>query len=100
MIPSVQFLELLVNNPEKIFDEYILREQNKRKGFKPVSSFFKTNDDNINNDDNISIENDDNLEREIVDFKKNKKIKKSLNVKIKKENKLIKEDSCENEFYL
>jgi hypothetical protein len=97
MIPSVQFLELLVNNPEKIFDEYILREQNKRKGFKPVSSFFKAND-NINNNDDLSIDNDDNLEREIVDFKKNKNIKKSL--KIKKENKLIKEDSCENEFYL
>ena len=100
MIPSVQFLELLVNNPEKIFDEYILREQNKRKGFKPVSSFFKEKEnDNINNNDDLSIDNDDNLEREIIDFKKNKKSRNTI-IKIKKESEIIKEDNCENEFYL
>ncbi len=32
MKPSVQFLRLLVKNPEKIFREYITMEENRRKG--------------------------------------------------------------------
>jgi DNA polymerase elongation subunit (family B) len=101
MIPSVQFLELLVSNPETIFDEYILREQNRRKGFKPVSFFLKTKENSESDSSNvIDIDNDDNLEKELKEFEKNKKLKKPTNRKTKKETKIIKEDSSEDEFYL
>jgi DNA polymerase elongation subunit (family B) len=41
MKPSIQFLELLVENPQKLFDEYITRELNRRMGKKPVGAYFQ-----------------------------------------------------------
>jgi len=41
MKPAIQFLELLIENPQDIFDEYILRETNRRKGIVPIKSIFK-----------------------------------------------------------
>lgn len=101
MIPSVQFLELLVNNPETIFDEYILREKNRRKGFKPVSFFLKTKEnDELNNSDIIDIDNDDNLENELKEYEKKKKIKKQTSSgKTKKDTKFLEDNNFE-EFYL
>lgn len=43
MKPSVQFLEHVVKNPKKIFDDYILREVNRRKGVKPMNYYFGEN---------------------------------------------------------
>ncbi len=43
MKPSIQFLEHVVKDPKKIFDDYILREQNRRKGIKPVNYYFGEN---------------------------------------------------------
>ena len=100
MKPSIQFLELLVNNPDEIFNEYIMREKNRRKGFKPLSYFLKKNDENdtTNIVDIVDIENEDNLEEEIEEYMKNKNKKKRG---IKKSN--IKEkdiDSDEDNFCL
>ena len=57
MKPCVQFLELLVDNPEELFEEYILREQNRRKGMKPINYFFKNY--NKDNESNLKIDMDD-----------------------------------------
>ena len=97
MKPSIQFLELLVNNPEDIFNEYITREQNRRKGFKPLNYFLnKTNDsDNSNNSNIIDIENEDNLEKELEEYKNKKKEKRTV-----KKSKIIKDESSDEEFYL
>jgi hypothetical protein len=40
MKPAVQFLEHVVKNPQRIFDDYILRETNRRKGIKPMNYYF------------------------------------------------------------
>lgn len=41
MKPSLQFLELLISEPEKIFLEEIYKEENRRKGMKEITHFFK-----------------------------------------------------------
>ncbi|AYV78446.1 MAG: DNA polymerase family B elongation subunit [Edafosvirus sp.] len=40
MKPAIQFLELLVENPNQIFEEYILREENRRKNMKPINYYI------------------------------------------------------------
>lgn len=40
MKPAIQFLELVVQNPEKIFEHYIMREMNRRKGVRPITSYI------------------------------------------------------------
>ncbi len=39
MKPAIQFLELIVENPKKIFNDYIVREENKLKGIKPINYY-------------------------------------------------------------
>lgn len=41
MKPCIQFLELISDNPKKIFDEYIIDETTRRKGQKTIGSFFE-----------------------------------------------------------
>lgn len=40
MKPANQFLELVVENPEKIFEHFITREENRRVGVIPISFYF------------------------------------------------------------
>lgn len=61
MVPSVQFLELLVNNPEQIFNEYIVREKNRRNGFKPVNFFLKQNEEKDSENDFDDLSDSDEL---------------------------------------
>ena len=99
MKPSIQFLELLVNNPETIFDEYILREQNRRKGFKPVNYFFKTTN-NSEDKETINLEEDeDNLQEEVEQYKNRKKTKTTIK-KIKVVKKVEEKSDSEEEFKL
>lgn len=93
MKPSIQFLELLVKNPQDIFNEFILREKNRRKGFKPINFFLKHPHDNNNenNDDNddtnnkdgkklddiFDLDNSDSLEQEVEKYKSKKTKTKS-----------------------
>ena len=41
MKPATQFLELIVNNPEKIFNEYIIKEENHKNGKMPINYYFQ-----------------------------------------------------------
>ena len=38
--PAVQFLEQIAKNPETLFEEYIMIEENRRSGKKPIKSYF------------------------------------------------------------
>ena len=61
MKPSKQFLEHIIDDPEKIFLDVITKEMNRRKGKRPVSYYFKLLNE-INKDDNeddVFGENDD-----------------------------------------
>jgi len=47
MKPSLQFLEKVVDDPDKIFNSVITRETNRRSGKKPLNYYFsQTNDNN------------------------------------------------------
>lgn len=81
MKPAIQFLELLIEKPQEIFDDYINRELNRRKGQKPISYYIEKNNDTtndttneidniynykLNNSDNeIDSDNDTNSELEL-----------------------------------
>lgn len=41
MKPAIQFLELIVDNPEKIFNEYIIKEENRKNGKLPINYYFQ-----------------------------------------------------------
>lgn len=55
--PASQFLSLVIDNPEKIFESYIMREMNRRKGIKSIKAYL-TNE-NYNTNDDIIFDNDD-----------------------------------------
>nr|QBK88617.1 MAG: DNA polymerase family B elongation subunit [Mimivirus LCMiAC01] len=44
MKPAVQFLEKIVENAQKIFNTFITRELNRRKGKRPINYYFKPRD--------------------------------------------------------
>jgi DNA polymerase elongation subunit (family B) len=83
MKPALQFLELLIENPGKVFEEYILREVNRRKGIKPITYLLKnTCNTNMNTfekylNDNSMI----NVGEKIKKKQNGKKKKKSMNIK-------------------
>jgi DNA polymerase elongation subunit (family B) len=55
MNPCIQILELLIKNPEKIFDEYISKEMSKRLGRQDINKFITNHDqdnDNVNDNNN------------------------------------------------
>jgi DNA polymerase elongation subunit (family B) len=56
MIPAIQFLELIVEDPKKIFEDYINRENNRQEGKKPINFYFNQKNDN---DDNYDDESDE-----------------------------------------
>ena len=75
MKPSIQFLELIVENPTQIFDDFITRECNRRKGLKPLNYYFNMPDDEnndknenkglvINMDDDLKISSDEESDNE------------------------------------
>ena len=89
MKPCLQFLELIVENPEDIFKEYIIKEQNRQKGTMPINSYINIKPDEIKE---LEIDNcfDENLlmfDNEItkIQNKKNqKKVEKIIIKKLKK----------------
>jgi DNA polymerase elongation subunit (family B) len=83
MKPCIQFLELLVDNPEDIFNEYIIKETNRKMGKMPVRFHLMNNE---SEETNISFDNfSDNIEKDLI---KKDLIKKDNNI-IKKKQKLI-----------
>jgi DNA polymerase elongation subunit (family B) len=65
MKPAIQFLELLVENPTEIFEDFITRECNRRKGIKPINFYF--NQYNKNNDQQNDKDIDEIKEENIID---------------------------------
>jgi DNA polymerase elongation subunit (family B) len=41
MKPAMQFLELIVEKPENIFEQYIIREENRKSGMEPIMKYFQ-----------------------------------------------------------
>ena len=50
MKPSIQFLELIANNPEKLFENYINKEINRRKNISSIMDYINNDNEQINND--------------------------------------------------
>ena len=51
MKPSLQFLELIANNPEKLFQNYINKEVNRRKNITSIMDYVNT--DNLVQEDDV-----------------------------------------------
>ena len=68
MKPSLQFLELIAHNPNKIFDNYINKEINRRKN---ISSIFDYVVEKKNNDDDDDFEINKDISDNSDDNKKN-----------------------------
>jgi DNA polymerase elongation subunit (family B) len=64
MKPAIQFLELFTDNPTALFEGYIIREQNRRKGMKPINYYFnekeELNKPDTNNDEEEDDDDEDN----------------------------------------
>ena len=54
MKPSIQFLTLLIENPERIFKHFIIMEENRISGKRPVEYYFNNTNNDDNNDNNNS----------------------------------------------
>jgi len=77
MKPCIQFLELIVDNPEKIFENYIIREENRKKGKVPIRYYLQGNTIDADEFNNI-LDNDEPIK------KKSKKIVKKVVKKVVK----------------
>jgi DNA polymerase elongation subunit (family B) len=82
MKPAIQFLELIVDNPEKIFNEYIIKEENRKNGKLPINYYFQ-GENNITFDEFT----------EILDTIKNDTTKKVSSKKESNENILLNENT-------
>jgi DNA polymerase elongation subunit (family B) len=65
MKPSIQFLEHILNKPEDLFEQCIIKEMNRRMGKRPLGYYFNlkqsTNDESeISDEDDEDISDDDN----------------------------------------
>jgi DNA polymerase elongation subunit (family B) len=84
MKPAIQFLELGMDNPKKIFEQYIYKEENKRKGIVEIDKFIVKNPfEKYYNEENeiFSLLNKNN--KKYIE-PTNKKIKKKKNINLKK----------------
>jgi DNA polymerase elongation subunit (family B) len=78
MKPAIQFLELLVENPTEIIEDFIIRECNRRKGIKPIGYYLNEN----NNDEQVEgITLDDIDESSVKEIKKKTNKKKKVDIK-------------------
>ena len=88
MKPSIQFLEHIATNPDKIFENYINKEINRRNKTTPVNGYMDTN---TNTNTNYNYDNDSNSSVIIGDDKCTtdkivKKIKSTKSTKSTKTN--------------
>lgn len=75
--PATQFLELIVENPDQLFRDYIIREENRKKGIKPINSYFDKCDDSVSFDqfaNNIASNSD--TSNELQPKKRKKPVRK------------------------
>jgi hypothetical protein len=96
----MQFLELIVEKPEKIFNDYIIREENRKLGKAPIGYYFQNS--SINNDEFIDmIEENCKKHSSKNSFKNDEKkvVKKTVKKVVKriiKTSKQIEEDKIAN----
>jgi len=109
MKPSLQFLELIIDNADRIFKEYIIKEENRKKCMMPMSYYVSKNSESKNDSESENdSENDNNKDSDFeIDkflekqskFVKPKQIKKSTRkTKTKKSPKIKNDDFDENIF--
>ena len=56
MKPAIQFLELIVKNPDSIFKKYLIREENRKAGIEPIMKFFQKVDCESNDYENVILD--------------------------------------------
>ncbi len=102
MKPSLQFLELIAQNPDDIFNAYIVREQNRRSGTDPIMSHFQNTDCDNAKDSGINFGEDIDRSKIFDDEKKDRpKSKKTSRINRKDNRKssqtnLFKENKTNN----
>ena len=86
MKPCIQFLELIVENPEKIFREYIIKEENRKRGVLPMKYYFKKheNDENKDSFDDFADKLDEKFRMDINSMKTVKKTNRKVNTQFNK----------------
>jgi len=95
--PAVQFLELIVENANGIFQSYIIKEQNRRKGKRAIKTYLVENDNDNKKNQNENISVFDGMEGETL-FDKNKKSRSVANItKFKKEKKKKNNEDSDSE---
>lgn len=83
MKPCIQFLELIVDNPEKIFENYIIREENRKKGKVPIRYYLQGNTIDTDEFNKMLDENEEPIVKSKVKSKvKQKKIIKKVVKKV------------------
>lgn len=79
MKPSIQFLEHIVENPEKIFENYINKEINRRNKTTPVNAYMDDKNNISMCELNHTSNNDDNNNSKIVKTNKSTKSTSTTN---------------------
>ena len=92
MKPCIQFLELIVDNPDKIFKDYIVREENRKLCKAPIRYYMQGEQISVDEFDNILDKNLDNLSVK----PKTKIVKKIVKKVIKRIIKTKKQEETDN----
>jgi DNA polymerase elongation subunit (family B) len=90
MKPSLQFLELIIDNADRIFKEYIIKEENRKKCMMPVAFYADSEseeEDKFENIDKFLEKND-----KYVKVKSPKKSNNKRKEKIKSRKEILEED--------
>jgi len=75
MKPSIQFLEHIANNPNKLFENYINKEINRRKKINSIMDYVGNNNNDSDNDNFLNKEHESNINKlNNTKFIKNNKI--------------------------
>jgi hypothetical protein len=66
MIPALKFLDLIMDNASNVFNEYIVKEENRKKCMMPIA-YYANDDKNSKNSDSDS---DSDSSDDLIDFDK------------------------------
>jgi DNA polymerase elongation subunit (family B) len=78
MKPCIQFLELIVENADKIFHDYIIREENRKLGKAPIRYFLQGEQISVDDFTEILDENFENHSKKCGDKPKKKIVRKVI----------------------
>jgi DNA polymerase elongation subunit (family B) len=85
MKPSIQFLELIAENPSSLFENYINKEINRRKKKQSIYNYIINESEDEKDDINNEFDQDSNINQK----DNSKKIKKNKNTKNNDEDRII-----------